>query len=197
MPDGDRAPEQGRPDQGREQDAAAENAKAGLERGPTHGFVTLARRFRGVNRGAPIYDGGQRGADMSQPQQLPIHSGMIDFIDAVFFHLNVGLLIYHVPNPDDIPSYRLIYANTEASRYTGTDLSGMIGQTIFEAFPKLVETPIPEAFRAVIKSGQPRGLGQLEYADEHVRRATYRSKAFPMPSQCLGVIFESVARPEP
>ena len=64
---------------------------------------------------------------MSDPQQLPIHSAMIDFIDAVFFHLNVGLLIYHVPDPDDIPSYRLIYANTEASRYTGTDLGPMIG----------------------------------------------------------------------
>ena len=134
---------------------------------------------------------------MSHPDQLPIHAGMIDFIDAVFFHLNVGLLIYHVPHPDDIPSYRLIYANTEASRYTGTDLSGMIGKTIFEAFPKLEGTPIPEAFHAIVKSGQPRAVGVHEYADEHVRRAQYRTKAFPMPSQCLGVIFESVARPEP
>jgi hypothetical protein len=129
-------------------------------------------------------------APMSAPHSLPRHQGMIDFIDAVFMHLNIGLLIYHVENPSDIASLRLIYANDEASRCTQTDLSQKVGRRIFDAFPRLMETRAPAIFMEVVTTREPRPMDVVEYGDQAVAFARYRTRAFPMPSDCLGVIFE-------
>ena len=46
----------------------------------------------------------------------------------------MGLLIYHAEKPDDVSSYRLIYANREASRCTGTDLGHVVGMDVMDRF---------------------------------------------------------------
>jgi hypothetical protein len=66
-------------------------------------------------------------------------SAMTDLIDAVFSAMNIGLLIYQLENLNDAKKIRLVYANRQASKYTGTDLSQQVGKYIFEVFPSLAQ----------------------------------------------------------
>ncbi len=43
-------------------------------------------------------------------------------IDAVFSEMNIGLLIYQMGNLDEASSLKLVYANRQASKYTGIDI---------------------------------------------------------------------------
>lgn len=125
--------------------------------------------------------------------QLPEYSVIISFIDSIFCEVNMGLLIYHAEDPDDVASYRLIYANREASRCTGTDLGQVVGLRIFEAFPDLGETKAPALFHEVATKREARRLGIVRYADGNVEQGSYDTKVFPMPQNCFGVLFENLS----
>ena len=118
---------------------------------------------------------------------------VISTVSAIFSELNTGLLIYHLADPAEVYSLTLVYANDMASRYTGTDLSLLIGKTIDEAFPALTGTDLPETYAEVSAGGHSANLGAFEYkGDEHVGPGYFAVKAFPMPARCVGVVFENI-----
>ncbi len=122
--------------------------------------------------------------------ELPECSAILSSIDAIFVELNMGLFIYHMEDREDVNSLRLIYANKEASKATGANLQGMVGQYISDAFPNLAQTEIPKIFSEVVIDMKPRRIEQFEYGDTKLEKASYRVKAFPMPVDCVGVLFE-------
>jgi hypothetical protein len=123
--------------------------------------------------------------------ELPEYAGIITFIEAIFAELNMGLFIYHVEDPQDRGKLKLIYANKQASAFTGTDLSRVVGMRILEAFPALDGTDIPEFFLDVFTSGRSRRYPEaLDYGDANVKRGKYSVRCFPMPHDCVGVLFE-------
>ena len=124
--------------------------------------------------------------------ELPEFSAILSFIDAIFRELNMGLFIYHMEDLEEPASLKLIYANKEASKSTGTDLRQMIGKPILEAFPNLRQSQIPQLFSEVANSKESRRVDEFEYADDNLERKNYRVKAFPMPNDCVGVLFERV-----
>jgi len=117
---------------------------------------------------------------------------MTSLIDAVFSEMNIGLLIYQMEDLNNASSLKLVYANHQASKYTGADLSQQIGKHILEAFPSLAATDLPQIFAEVINTKQSRTIGAMEYRDENVQKGYYASKAFPMPNDCVGVLFENI-----
>ena len=125
--------------------------------------------------------------------ELPEFSAILTFVDAIFAELNIGLLIYHVKDPDKIESAKLIYANKQASKCTGTDLRQRVGMAIFNAFPGLAGTEAAAVFQKVVSTREPSRVGLVEYGDKDVKHAKYSTRAFPMPSSCMGVIFENVS----
>jgi len=124
--------------------------------------------------------------------ELPEFSGILTFIDAIFAEINMGLLIYHVESPEDIRTARLIYANRQASEFTGTDLRRQVGKLIFDAFPYLVDTEIPRLYQEAISDRKSHHVGIVDYEDENVQRGRYSTRVFPMPSECIGVLFDTV-----
>ncbi|MDX1530682.1 MAG: hypothetical protein R3362_04080 [Rhodothermales bacterium] len=115
-------------------------------------------------------------------------------VSSLFAELNIGLFIYHLEDPDRPRSLRLIYANTAASTYTGSDLHPLVGLTITEAFPGLADTDLPETYAEVVETGRSRNLGAFEYpGDERVARGHFSVKAFPMPQRCVGIVFENIS----
>ncbi len=130
--------------------------------------------------------------DKTTYYELPEFSAILSFIDAIFRELNMGLFIYHMEKLDDPASLRLIYANKEASRSTGADLRENIGKHIFDAFPNLAQTQIPQLFADVANKKESRRVDEFEYADDKLEPHNYRVKAFPMPSDCVGVLFERI-----
>ena len=123
---------------------------------------------------------------------LPEYSAILSFVDSIFSEINMGLLIYHLETPGDESQFRLIYANREASHCTGADLQEMVGKLILDAFPSLAKTDLPSTYLEIAEKKEPQGLGVVEYEDEHLERRKYRVKAFPMPSACVGVLFETL-----
>lgn len=123
---------------------------------------------------------------------LPEYSAILSFVDAVFVELNMGLFVYHVEDPTAPSSLRLIYANREASRCTGADMQPLVGRRILEAFPQLATTDIPRTYLEVATQQQSRRVGVVQYQDDNLPPARYRVKAFPMPSDCVGILFERV-----
>lgn len=118
---------------------------------------------------------------------------VVNTVASVFAELNTGLLIYHLADADAPDSLVLVYANSAASKYTGTDLSAAIGQTIGEAFPALCGTHIPAAYAEVSAGGKSVNLGAFEYeGDRLVKPGHFAVKAFPMPARCVGVVFENI-----
>ena len=124
--------------------------------------------------------------------ELPEFSAILTFVDAIFSEINMGLFIYHVENPEDIRTARLIYANKQASLFTGTDLGRQVGKLIFDAFPYLVDTEIPRLYQEVASEKKAHNVGIVDYEDENVRRGRYSTRAFPMPNDCIGILFETV-----
>ncbi len=118
---------------------------------------------------------------------------LVCIIDEVLGDFNMGLLIYHLENLGDPRTLKLIYANPAASRYTGVDLQPRVGKYIAEAFPPLTNTELPKAFQEVILKKEAARIGMVEYSDHEIGRSAYSVKAFPMPNQCVGVVFENIA----
>lgn len=121
---------------------------------------------------------------------LPEYSAILSVVDSVLHHINVGLLIYHLEDPPRDETLRLIYANNEASRYTGSDLQEQVGKFILDAFPGLEGTAVPATYADVVRRQRPANLGEVRYSDDNIASSRYGVKAFPMPGQCVGVLFE-------
>ena len=123
---------------------------------------------------------------------LPEYSAILSFIDSIFAELNMGLLIYHLEDPAEKSSLRLIYANREAANCTRDDLQRVVGKTIFEAFPRLAETDVAQIYLEVVNLKESRQLGIVAYHDPDIPPSEYSVKAFPMPNSCVGILFDKI-----
>ena len=108
---------------------------------------------------------------------------MTSLIDAIFSEMNVGLIVYQVENWNARDSLKLVYANKQASKYTGSDMSRMLGKYILEAFPALQQTDIPEQYLEVAQTRQSRTIGAFEYGDVNVENITMRKQMEEMIKQ--------------
>ncbi len=117
---------------------------------------------------------------------------LLALMDLVFSNMNLGLLVYEMEHPKDERKLKLVYANAEASRYTGTDLQNKVGKYVLDAFPALAGTELPKAYLEIASRKEARTIGLVEYADETMQKKAYSVKGFPLPANCLGIIFEDV-----
>lgn len=119
----------------------------------------------------------------------PEYATIVTLLDSLLSELNVGLLIYHLENAGDVHSLKLIYANREAARSTGLDMENRVGKPILEAFPGLDRTDIPRVYHEVVTTGKSRRI-DVPYSDAGEMAVSYAVRAFPMPEDCVGVLFE-------
>jgi PAS domain S-box-containing protein len=64
-----------------------------------------------------------------------------------------------------------IGANPAADRILGVDHRQFIGKTIEEAFPPLVNTEVPAAYRRAASQGIPWSMEQIDYEDQQIKGA--------------------------
>lgn len=125
--------------------------------------------------------------------QISNVDNLLDLVKAILSDINIGLLIYHVENPKDESRLKLVYANQEAFEYTESDLQQRVGKYIHTAFPALKATDLPKTYLEVMTKKEARQIGVVEYADQSMRKGAYSVKAFPLPANCVGVVFEDIA----
>ena len=91
------------------------------------------------------------------------------------------------------PAGRLVFtgANPAADRLLGVDNSQFIGQTIEEAFPPLVETEVPERYRAAALEGKAWQIEQIAY-DEGEIQGAFQVHAFQTCPGNMAAIFLNI-----
>jgi len=110
----------------------------------------------------------------------------------IFENVRIGLYVYYLENLDDDRTLRLIAANPAASDFTGVPNEVLLGKTIDEIFPGLRERDIPHTFAEVVRTGQSRVLEDVYYVDERVLENIFSVKVFPLPNNCVGVVFDNI-----
>lgn len=117
-----------------------------------------------------------------------------DLYRRTFENLPIGVKVWHLENPDDPGSLRLVASNRAAAEATGVPLERVLGKTMAEAFPPAVTAGIAEAFADVVRTGKVKDLGELTYGDARVREGVFTVFAFPLPGDCVGVAFKNITQ---
>ncbi|NJP09774.1 MAG: PAS domain S-box protein [Leptolyngbyaceae cyanobacterium RU_5_1] len=108
--------------------------------------------------------------------------------------MQVGLLVWHLQDLNDLKSFKLIECNPAALQIlrVSTTPEKLLGKPMAEVFPDLVETAFPKLYADVIRSSTVRDLGEVRYGDSIIPEGVFATKAFPLPNQCVGLIFENI-----
>lgn len=121
-------------------------------------------------------------------------SASADVYRRTFESLPIGLSVWHLENPDDPGSLRLLASNTAAADATGLPRDQVLGKTMTEAHPQAVAAGIAGIFAEVVRTGQMKDLGEVAYGDARVREGIYTVFAFPLPGDCVGLAFENITQ---
>jgi PAS domain S-box-containing protein len=109
-------------------------------------------------------------------------------------NVQVGIVAWQLENLTEPNSFRLITANSAAHHYTDVDFEALIGTSMAESFPNLMESPLIDDYLEVVRTEKPKDLGEVPYGDERIIKGIYALKAFPLPNHSLGLAFENVTK---
>ncbi|MGI0488005.1 PAS domain S-box protein [Pantanalinema rosaneae CENA516] len=108
--------------------------------------------------------------------------------------MQMGLLVWQLHDLDQVDSFTLVECNPAARTmlHITAPIADLVGHRMADIFPVLMETAFPKLYAEVIRSGKVRDLGEIRYTDHQVPEGIYATKAFPLPDNCVGVIFENI-----
>jgi len=108
--------------------------------------------------------------------------------------MQVGLLVWQLPDLEDLASFTLVECNPAAHRMLQLPIAvgDAIGKPMADLFPEMMESAFPKIYADIIRSGEERDLGEVHYGDSKVPVGIYAIKAFPLPDHCIGLVFENI-----
>ncbi len=107
-------------------------------------------------------------------------------------NMQIGLYVFRLEDLNDCSSLRLKIVNNRASEKVWLDPEQSINKYIFELFPNLRPTPIPELWADVVRTGNGHENLEFTYRGARFPEASYNYKIFPLPDNCVGVLFDDV-----
>ncbi len=107
-------------------------------------------------------------------------------------NIPTGLYIYHLEDPLDDRTLRMVYANPAVGLLTGLSPGGIVGKTLDENFPGLRSQGVPQRYARVVRTQTVDEFDDVVYGDERVPLAAFSVKAFPLPGNQMGVAFENI-----
>jgi hypothetical protein len=123
-----------------------------------------------------------------------ISSADVDVFTAVFERLPHGISVVRLEDENDLGSFRFIEATPTASRHSGVDLSYLIGTTMRESFPEVLETDWPQKYLKAIRTGEPVLIGDIEYPDRTMSEGHFTITAVPLGGQYLAILFANTSK---
>jgi PAS domain S-box-containing protein len=175
--------------------------QAALDNKSLYQIEQRIRRYDGVYRdfavrGVPILntDGSIREwigtcTDISESKQAQEEIKL--FADVVK-HSPTGMYIWQLKDLNDPRTFTMMAANPASYEATGIQPEPLIGKTMPEIFPGLLQTELPNVYRNVIVTGQIAELGDFDYGADGVRPSTFALRAFPLPNNTVGISFENI-----
>jgi PAS domain S-box-containing protein len=113
---------------------------------------------------------------------------------AILKNTDTGLYVYRLEDRADPASLRMIDVNPAGARLVGMKRTDMVGKRILEIFPGLGKMGIHKKYRDVILKRRPLRIADLLYAQAGLEPAWYSFNAFPLPGDCVGILFENITR---
>jgi two-component system, LuxR family, sensor kinase FixL len=107
-------------------------------------------------------------------------------------HIPLGVIVWHLPDLQNVSTFRLIAMNSTARQMLG--VSGNLNEAdlVHDPFPAFLKIESPSTYADIIRANQSRDLSEIHYRNEqHVERILL-VRAFPLPDQQLGVLFEDI-----
>ena len=117
----------------------------------------------------------------------------IDVIAAVFERLPHGVSVVHLDDENDLGSFRFIEANPAASHHSDVDHDNLIGTTIRESFPELLQTDWPQKYLESIRTGEPVLIGDVEYPDRAASQAHFTITIVPLGGKYVAILFANTS----
>ncbi len=111
-------------------------------------------------------------------------------------NIQIGLVVWHLENIDDVKTYKLIAANTASMQFTGLATGNFIGKTMAESFPDLIGTEVPKIYAEVVRSGKVKDLKEDHFVDKGNLNGAFSVKAFPLSNNCVGTAFVDITENE-
>ena len=109
--------------------------------------------------------------------------------------MQLGLLVWQMPDLNDVQSLRLVECNPAAQQILQITATSeeLVGKPLAALFPELLETDIPNIYAEVIRSGQGRDLCEGCYGDT-TSQQVFAMKAFPLPNRCIGLVVDDITQ---
>jgi PAS domain S-box-containing protein len=101
----------------------------------------------------------------------------------------IGLAILRLEDPSNPASLRIIALNPAAQAASDVPTAA-VGKRIDLDFPAIARTAFPGQLAEVMRSGIAANLG--EGAGQYDRNRMFTVTAFPMPPDCVGLLFEDI-----
>jgi rsbT co-antagonist protein RsbR len=113
--------------------------------------------------------------------------------EAIVEQLPISISVWHLEQPDDPRSFRLIDANPLNLQTAGFDVGAQAGRQLVEIFPGVPDM-ILQAYVDVVQTGQPRDLGTVTAADddEQLGGVTMTIQVMPLPNNHICVLVENI-----
>jgi PAS domain S-box-containing protein len=109
-------------------------------------------------------------------------------------NMQVALNVYGLNNLNDTTSLVLTKVNPAAERIIGKKSNEILGRSFYEIFPNLKDYGISEMLENVIKTGQSYENEEFRFYAENGKTYFFAVKAFKVPNNCVGILFEDITR---
>lgn len=112
----------------------------------------------------------------------------------VAYNMQVALNVFQLTDPNNNNSLQLIKANPAAAKIIGKQLNQILGKPFLQIYPQLANYYIQDILCNVIATGKPYVNEEFKIFSQKGNLLFYSFKAFPVPNQCVGVLFEDITR---
>jgi rsbT co-antagonist protein RsbR len=109
--------------------------------------------------------------------------------EAIIQRMPIVASVWHLEQPDDAHSLRLIAANPACVDTVGFDLGAEVGRRLTDIFGPSKQQQI---FADVIRAGQPRNLGEIVSQSERLPGAIFTIQAIPLPDNHVCILSENI-----
>ncbi len=113
---------------------------------------------------------------------------------AILRNTGTGLHVYRLEKRSDPASLRLIDVNPAGARMVRMPAASMKGRLILDLFPGLAKAGIHRKYRDVAVKRRPFRVSEMLYGQPGLKETWYSFNAFPLPGDCVGVLFEDISR---
>lgn len=109
-------------------------------------------------------------------------------------NMQFGLMVWHLEDPKEVTSFRLVTNNPAASRLTGMSLQDFIGKRITECFPSTYKENkgTLELYAEVALCDRHIDQYEAYCSDERISGNFFSIKVFPLPNRCIGIVFDNI-----